>query len=559
MSEGMRPEIQPFPHQARAIQRLLENDGSLVMAHGVGSGKTISSLAGFDQLRQQGKAHKAIVVVPAGLKSNYSESITKFTTFSQQTLGAKGGKEGVYYDKLEPNKTFTLVSYDMFRRDAPRLLALTGADTLIFDEYHKARTAQGRTYRAAMEVRPSVRNFIGLTGSVVNNDPKEIIPLVNLAAGQEVMSPKAFDSRYKRRYARSKGFFGGRKYLTAMVNIPDLKKRIGKHVDYISTEAIGKEMPRRTVETVKVPMSDEQKKLYEWTLGRVDRRTAWKIRNNLPVDQKEAALVFTRILQARQAMNSIQPFVRDVSLGEAARRTPKVQKLLDDTERHFQETPDGQVVIYSNLIKGGVDVLTAGLKDRGIEHAIFIGKGREIGGQKVTAETRNQGVGDFLAGKKKVIVLSGAGAEGLDLKNATLFQSLDAHFNPERIRQAEARARRLKGLSHRPLEQRVVQVRRYESVYPKAGFFGRLFGRGGDATVDQWVTSVAREKHRLNEQFRSALQQPPLPKAPLAKALPAKAAPTKLAPILPTKVKAPPKYLRRWRDPMTQEWRYEYA
>ena len=69
---------------------------------------------------------------------------------------------------------------------------------------------------------------------------------------------------------------------------------------------------------------------------------------------------------------------------------------------------------------------------------------------------------------KRVIVISGAGAEGLDLKNATAFYALDGHFNPERILQAEVGARRLGGQSARPVEQRKVDVRRYQSTVPKS-------------------------------------------------------------------------------------------
>ena len=95
---------------------------------------------------------------------------------------------------------------------------------------------------------------------------------------------------------------------------------------------------------------------------------------------------------------------------------------------------------------GGVDVLVAGLRARGIDPAVFVGKGTTVDGNKVTGISRQQGIKDYMGGKKRVIVLSGAGAEGLDLKNSTAFYSLDGHFNPERIIQAEGAGKRLEGL-----------------------------------------------------------------------------------------------------------------
>jgi hypothetical protein len=567
VAEGARAGFAPYPHQARAIERLLENEGTLIMAHGTGSGKTATSLFGFEKLREIGKGQRALVVVPASLRQNYVKNIQKFTTSSYQVVGPKGEKGSVYLNTTDPGKTYTIVSYSMFRRAPQKLVRAVGADTLIFDEYHRAKDPAGRTYRAAMKAREVTQNFMGLTGSVINNDPVEIVPLISIASRGETMSPREFKTRYQRKYARVQGFFGGRKYLTTMVNLADVKKRLGPYVDYMSTEQVGKSMPRRDVEEIHVPMSDQQRNIYEWTLKKVGPITAYKIRNNLPVDQKEAFHIFAMVSKARQAANSVQPFVKGMTLKSAAEKTPKVKRLLDDTTRHLSEVNDAQIVIYSNLIRGGVDVLSAGLNARGIEHALFIGKGREVSGKKVTGESREKGIKNFLAGKTKVIVLSGAGAEGLDLKNATLFQSLDGHFNPERTRQAEARARRMGGLSHRPEEQRVLKVRRYFSSYPDKGFFSRLFtGSKKSSTTDMWVHTVAKRKHNLNEMLRSALRQPPAVHVPTEKNAPvvittAAPEPRKFKATVQelSKPKRIPKFIRKWKDPVTGDWRYEYA
>ena len=583
--ESINPDITLFPHQERVVQRLMQNNGSVVMAHGVGSGKTISSLAGVDRLRKAGRAGNVLVAVPAGLKKNYADSVKNFSTFSVQVVSPKGDKEGTQYTEIDPGKTFTVVSYDMFRRDPEGLMQKTGADTLIFDEYHKVRDPGGATYRAGMKASAYAKNFMGLTGSIVNNDPVEVVPLINLAARQQVMSPAEFNSRYKRRYARARGFFGGKQYLTTMTNTQDLKKRLGGYVDYInSDETGGDKMPRRKVEEINVEMSKEQKQLYEFTLKKVNPLIAYKIRHNLPVDQKEAFHIFSMIQQARQAANSIAPFSKGVSLEQAAERTPKVKRLLDDTVTHLDTTPDGQVVLYSNLIKGGVDVLDAGLTARGIPHAVFVGKGREVGNARVTADTRNAGVEEFKSGKKKVIVLSGAGAEGLDLKNSTMFQSLDGHFNPEKTRQAEARARRLGGQAHRPPEKREVQVRRYFSTYPKPGVLGRLFGKETPTTTDQWVHSVAQRKYDLNQKLLSAFQQPKAPVPPTSapatpaaaprpapavvavtkpqpvNPVPSRQVPTQQAPTQQAPVAVPRghKYLWKWKDREGDD-RYKYV
>ena len=503
---------------------------------------TFASIAAFDRLRRYEMAHKVVVVTPAGLKKNYLDSVKKFSTFSTQSIDPKGSKTGVYLDNIDPSKTVTAVSYDMFRTAPEEIMKATGADMLILDEYHKVRDPTGSTYRAAVVARQYAPNFLGLTGSIVNNDPSEVVSLANLAAGHVIMRPSQFNARYKYPVAVNKGFFGGKTKVTELRHIEDIKKRFGRYVDFLTTEDVGGDMPKKEVEEIHVAMSPEQQRIYEYALKSVDPITARKIRMNLPMDYKEAAQVFTMILKARQASNSIAPFVKDITLEQAADRTPKVKRLIADTQDHLAKTPDGQVVLYSNLVNGGVDVLDAALTARGIDHALFVGKDREIAGEKVSATLRDQGVTDFLAGKKKVIVVSPAGAEGLDLRNATLFQSLDGHFNPERTRQAEARARRLGGLSQRAPEKRVVQVKRYYSVYPKPGVWGRFWGRKAPTTTDEWINTVALQKHKLNTQLVSAFKQPV-------------AAGTNIKPAdVPKK---PSKYIRRWKD-AKGEWRYDY-
>lgn len=551
---GIRPEIHPFPHQQAAVERFEKNGGSLVMAHGVGTGKSAASLFMFDRMFQTGKAKRMLVITPAGLKTNYANAVKDFTTYGTQVVGAKGEQGTVYPGKLGAEPQVTVASYEMFARDPEALVRESGADMLILDEFHRIRNPEGVTYDAAVKARALVPFFVGMTGSPVNNDPKEIVPLINLAAGREIMKPSTFDRRHKVRIARQSGFFGGKRFVTSLKDLPGIQRDLGPHVDWVTTEDVGADtMPRKEVEEVHVTMSPEQRKIYDWAMGQIDPVTRWKIRNNLPVGQKEANNVFSMIIKARQAANSSHLFRKDLSLEQDAATTPKVKRLLDDVERHLAERPDNQAVLYSNLIAGGVDVLSAGLKARGLDHALFVGKGRDVGDTKVTGPLRDQGVQEFKDKKKRVIVLSSAGAEGLDLKDATGFFSLDGHFNPERTRQAEARVRRLKGQMYRPPEERKVQIKRYFSDYEPPSFMGRLFGKKAPTTTDTWIHNVALQKHRQNQMLQTALKTPKPPASPTM--------PGPVSPVMaqPPKLRAPTRYLRRWKDVETGEWRYQYA
>tara|TARA_B100000886_G_scaffold82055_1_gene53439 strand:+ start:1949 stop:3742 length:1794 start_codon:yes stop_codon:yes gene_type:complete len=514
---ALKSWFKPYPHQKNAIDRLFKNRGKMILAHEMGTGKTVTSIYGFEKLKHEGKAKRALVVVPSGLRANFAqEGVEKFTNSSFQVIGSSSeGREDDRYVRpgKEKEADYTIVSYAQFRRDPKGFMERTGSDTLIFDEFHKTRNETAGTFRAALEARPLAINVMGLTASMINNSPSEIASLLTITEGRRDMSPKQFKRKYIETIGFTKGFGGGRKPVKGLKNVDELKARTQPKIDLVETKDLkGKTMPRKDLKNVDVEMSQKQFQLYQLALDKLGPIRERIVRRDPNITVKDAQNLFGQITQARQLANAVHTGRKDMSLKRSAEASPKVKRVLDDTVQHLSEKPDHKVVLYSNLVRGGVDVLSAGLRARGIDHAVFVGKGTEIGGNKITSVVRQKGIKDYKDGKKKVIILSGAGAEGLNLKNSTAFYSLDGHFNPQRILQAEARARRLGGQEHRAVENRVVDVRRYRSVVPKSarpGFFGKLIGRKADQTTDEWMYGVAGNKYNTQTKFYKTFKEPP--------------------------------------------------
>ena len=160
-------------------------------------------------------------------------------------------------------------------------------------------------------------------------------------------------------------------------------------------------MPRKDLKNVDVEMSPDQFKLYQLSLNKLGPLKERITRRDPNITVKDARNLFGQITQARQLANSIHTGRKNVTPKQSAALSPKVKRVLDDTVQHLQEKPDHKVVLYSNLVRGGVDVLSAGLRSRGIDHAVFVGKGTEIGGNKITGVVRQKGVQDYKKGKKK--------------------------------------------------------------------------------------------------------------------------------------------------------------
>lgn len=507
----IKEDYSPFSYQRPAVEKFVRN-GVLVLVHPTGSGKTFTSISGMERAREEGKAGKALVVVPTGLRENFASAVRKFTDSTAQVFGNESEKRDLGYSTVESPKdaTYNIVGYERFRMDPFAFVRATGADTMIFDEYHRLRNDDTQTYQAAYSARPYFRNFIGMTATPMANKVSELAPLIALAtlSHHPLSDPQYVQEKYSPVIGVQKGFFGGRKKVRGVVNLDDFKDEVGELVDYISPEQVQQNFPEKRVEFVDVEMSPLQKRLYHYAMGKVPEDVRNKIMAGLPVSKAEARSIFKMIHEARAVSNSVGALNKYIDPEASAQLTPKVKKLIDDTEAHLEEVPDAQIVIYSNDVKNGLNTIAAGLENRGIDYGLFLGKGREFRGNKVTEESRQNDADRFRKGKLKVLLLSSAGAAGVDLPNGTMFQALEGHFNPIRVEQPEGRIRRAKGLSHRPIEDRYVIIKRYRSVIPeKRSFLSKILSLGdsGENTVDEWVYQTALRKKGLFTQLRSAL------------------------------------------------------
>jgi len=517
-TSSLKAQYEPFPHQAEANEKFKQN-GVAVLAHPVGSGKTFTAVYMAEDARNRGEVKRVLAVVPTTLRDNFSmEGVKKFSDADVQVFGGKSeaavSKDRVTLDTADANKDYSVVGYELFRQNPEAYINKLKPDMLILDEYHRAKDENSMTFKAIAKVRPMVNKFIGMTASVASNDPSDVAPLISLATmGQHPFSDRSwFKDRYEYTAGMERGFFGGKKKRIGLKRTGELRSMLNDIVHYVDPQEISKEKPRRSVVEVSVEMSPLQRRYYHYSLDKLNTGLKDRIIRGLPPRTgAEARSMFRMLMDARRASNSVHPFHRFISPAEGAKLSPKVTKLLDDAEAHIKTTPDARIMMYSELIDGGLDTLAAGLKERGIPYRVFAGKGREFDGKKVTDISRRAAKDAFIDGRTKVLLVSPSGAEGLNLHNATMLQSLDAHFNPERIHQVEGRVWRSKGQAHRPPEKREVQIRRYRSVIPPhLNFVDRLFGSNKqERTVDEWIYQTAAAKDRLNSLLRASMSGRP--------------------------------------------------
>lgn len=495
---ALNQDVQLYPHQERIVNK---PGNSIIAAHGVGSGKTLSGIARFEKLKDEGKANKALVIAPAGLRDNFgSQGVGKFTNSKYNLVGNKQElKKSKNYGKVNPDADYNIMSYEMFRRDPKGYLSKSKADTLILDEFHRGKNEGTQTTDSLKQLKGQYNNFIGLTGSVVSNSISDVQPLVDIASGGKHRlgeNKEDFEKTYLKRN-ESKAYQGlheKRKPVIGFNQKNKLQKELGQYIDYVGYEDIKDiaNMPDKNLHINKVPITKEQARLYKGLLN--DNPSIKKLVMNKRLEtlrDEEAAKAFSSLIESRKLMNSVGSVRPGISLSESARITPKTNRVLDDLEQHLKTTDDGQALLFSHLINGGADVIEAGLKDRGISYGKFLGKGNK----GVTEEGRQQDVKDFNDRKNRVMLISSAGGEGVSLNDTTWEGVLDPHYNPEKMNQMEARGIRSGGLSHRPKSEREVEVNRYLSTMPKTlGLFPSRY-----KTPDEIIYQIAQNKDQQNQ------------------------------------------------------------
>lgn len=500
---ALNSDIKLYPHQ----QRVVDNPNhSMIIAHGVGSGKTLTSIAKFEKMREQGHANKALVVVPASLRHNYGgEGVKKFTNSTYNIIGNKQERVKGLAGDADPEKDYNIVSYDMFRRNPERYIQATGADTVIYDEAHRTKNEGTATAAALRAARPMYKNHIGLTGSLVSNSVADLQPLVDAATdGHHSLgkSKAEFDANWViRENARKyRNINPARIPIKGFRNPKALGRELNRTIDFLGGEEARQvaNIPNKRVSVIKVPLSRDQAHLYRRFL-KDDKKVAKmiKMKRLETIKNDEAAAAFNKLTEARKLMNDVSSFKPGMTLEESAKMTPKTKRLLDDLEKHLMSTPDGQAIVLTNLIRGGADVANAGLKSRQIDAGRFLGKGTD----DVTEESRQSDVEAFKKRRKRAIIVSPAGGEGVSLGNTTWEGVLDPHFNPERMNQMEARGIRSGGLAGRP--DRSVTVNRYISTMPKTlGIF-----KSNLKTPDEFVYEIAQNKDQQNRKLYDLMEK----------------------------------------------------
>lgn len=464
------PGVQLKPHQTRLVQRMKSPGTTGMLAqHNVGSGKTLSSIATWDALGRPSTA----VVVPAALQDNYKKELNKW-------VGSV------------PNNV-NIISQQMLARQG-RLSGPT-PDFLVVDEQHKARE-QSSALRAALATIGAKKRLL-LTGTPIFNHPQDISSSVNLAAGKTVLPTDraGFSERYIQTQKvnppilqRLMGVKPGVKQV--LKNTGELRGILKKYVDYHPKSTV--DFPSSTEEVVKVPMGGGQTDIYNAIMGKAPRWVRWKVKAGLPPGKGEFEKMRAFLTGARQVSNTSRGYDR------RNEESAKIDSAFGYLQQQLKKDPNYKAIVYSNYLQSGLAPYADKLRKAGIPFGEFSGA--------MGKATRDEVVRQYNDNKLRTLLLSSAGAEGLDTKATSLVQLLDPAWNKAKEEQIIGRAIRYKSHSMLPEEKRRVHIQRY-LAQPKSSWLSAVLGKPVDKGVDEYIRNIALNKDDLSRQMEDLVRR----------------------------------------------------
>lgn len=313
---------------------------------------------------------------------------------------------------------------------------------IIVDEAHNLRTDTGKS--DAIRVRSLFKCILGagkvllLTATPIYNEPYDIANLVAMVKGTAPLSQKEF---YK-----------------LLSDPKQFKEYFSCVFSFYTTKKQDKDYPTFKEHTVEIVMNqsyyDKYKKIEQ---GKLKSLGSKKLTGKF-------------LLGIRQAANEIDS-------------CPKCDWILKKVKETLKN--DGKVLIHSTFLDKGIELITSLFDENEIKYAMITGKQKK--------DERSEIVNSYNKDKIKVLFISKAGGEGLDLKGTRVVINMESFWNQPSRDQVIGRSIRYKSHTHLPEDQRHVDI--YDLILVKNN------PRDLNKSADQLLKELADKKLVYNQKF----------------------------------------------------------
>lgn len=207
--KGMRATYRGAPmslgsHQAECLQAIAQNDGRMMAAHSMGTGKTVTAIAAIKMMQNlSGKPKRCLIAVPPSMRAEWVQAVKEFTTGEATVIGsgfpgakrmwtppknlqekpptwtdekyhrelekarAEAGRS--YWNPAQDKNDIIIVSQDYLTGHQDELIRFGDFDGAVIDESQKGFQRVTERSRALEKLNPKLGFLLLLSGTPITN------------------------------------------------------------------------------------------------------------------------------------------------------------------------------------------------------------------------------------------------------------------------------------------------------------------------------------------------------------------------------------------------------
>jgi superfamily II DNA or RNA helicase len=285
---------------------------------------------------------------------------------------------------------------------------------IIIDEAHNLRTINGSRFNIIFNYVKKAEKILLLTATPMINYKYDIINLVSLINFEKPISIEYFNN------------------LLLKENFNKLKNYVKDIFSFYGKDKEDPNFPKKKIVEIYLEMDEKYMKLY----NNIENGEASKVPD---FNGKNLQVFYNGVRRASNIIDS---------------KSPKIEWILEKINDH----PNAKFVIFSHFINMGIKPIMKKLDKLNINYEHITG---DLPGNK-----RGEAVNNYNSNKIKILFISKAGSEGLDLKNTTYIIIMESGWNENSIEQIIGRGVRYKSHENLSESKKHVTIYKLFSVKP---------------------------------------------------------------------------------------------
>lgn len=412
---GLQAKLREYQKEGYNWFRTLDYLGfGGILGDEMGLGKTLQTIT----LLLSKPNSKTLIIAPTSLIYNWKNEFKKFAPSMKIAISNGVKEEREELIKKYTNYDVILTTYNLLRRDLE--LYDMEFDYCILDEAQNIKNQSSLSAKSVKEIKAKTR--FALTGTPIENSLMELWSIFDFVMPGYLYTEKKFITRYHRRLEEGPEIL---EELNRLVK-PFILRRYKKNVI--------KELPDKIEKRLLVPLSDEQKVVYDTYANYVKDLIQKKVEDF--EFSKSKIEILSYITKLRQIC--LDP---SVTMDNYSGTSGKIDALIELLEQSIEE---GHKVLVFSQFTSVLKNIGNILKEKNFLFSYLDGTVSSINRMKMVDEFNNGENTVFLVSLK-------AGGTGLNLTSADIVIHFDPWWNPAVEDQATDRA-------HRIGQQNIVEV-----------------------------------------------------------------------------------------------------